>query len=1540
MSDLPKPIAATWARSTLISAVTAGLMILGVALSAPASAAPQPGNGEIVGTITEVGTGAPVSPANVDIYRAGARGLAYYDSVPANSSGGYYADLQPGTYRVCFSDVWWTSQTHVPTCFGGDSPESATDIVLAAGATEVANGELELRPTISGTVTGPGGTPLAGIEVTSQFFFAPHNHFHWTDFTTTQADGTYTVAAEPGESVISFSSSTGEYRAEFWDDQASEWTANEITVSAGQAVTGKDAVLARTAGISGTVTLPEGALRGDKRVRIIDPETGAVASSAAVAANGSYTAWGLEAGTYRVEFARVSGAAISAAEFFDGAAEATPGAADLITLGAHELRSGIDASLSVGGTVTGKLLDTHGAPLEGCEVEVHAATGDLISRFDETDSNGDFVVTGLSAGARLVQVHNWTGDCDGGVQFYDGDETLATEGGAAESITATLGGTSALGVLTYARGAAISGTLTLPEGALTNDRRVRLVDQASGDSIRTIRAGSDGAWSFEGLEAGSYRLEFSRISGQALAAAEFYDDIAEQAGTSGARVFEVGLGDVETGVNAGLAVGGALVGVLHSSHGETLPYCYVQAYTADGRLVTRGGYTDEAGAFSVGGLSTGDYLLKVDASRSESCDGGDKYAVGSGGAMSNVSGDAVPFSVTRGAVTDLDAPLVYTRGGRVEGTVELPAGATRVDTSVRLLDAETGEVVVDSRAWRENVADGNTFTYFMSGLPTGSYKLSFGRLSGVALSAATFHDGVAQGEGFGAGDTINVTAGETTSLSPASAPIGSTLSGKVVNGDGAGILGCVVQAFTMDNRLVTRSDRTDDTGVFTVTGLSAGDYLLRVAPGGGCRGGLQYRQSGTGTLSGQLPAADPVTVPATGNTEIAQALVYADGVSISGTITVPVALNDHWVPISLVDVATGDTVDGTWVGATTQYSFRNLAPSTYRVEIARDSLPTMVAAAFYDNVDEGAGADAVTEITVEPGVDLGGVDQTLKVGGTLDATLVDGEGSPEETCSLTAHRPDGTLSSRDGFTMTDGEIWLKGLTTGDYRLAVECGGVTRHYTGGSHLSLDEAEAETFHATLGQPATIQPQLVFGDAPVPPVENTEVPAISDTTPQVGQTLTATAGTWNPEPDSTTFQWIADGEPIGGATESTYAVTAADLGSKLSVEVSAVKADHTTGTATSPETTAVAPGTIANTAAPAIDDTTPEVGDTLTATAGTWSPTAGSTAFQWLADGEPIDGATESTYTVVTGDIGTAISVEVTASKDGYASATEASDETAAVVGPDVPFAAAPVPTITGTVKVGETLTAHTGEWDPQPTFSYQWLSNGQPIAGATSSTYTLKAAETFTAIQVGVVGTKDGYDDTTRISAGTEAVAPGQIANNSPATISGAAVVGSTLTAGNGTWTPSPTSYLYQWHANGQPIAGATGPTFTVPASLAGQAVQVGVVAQREGYHAGASVSAGVPIAQAQPLAFVFGGEPRMVGINRVRRVLSYVAPSISPAPAAVSYQWMRNGAPIAGATNARYRVRRPDRRKVISLRVTYARAGYATVVKVTNGKRIR
>ena len=254
------------------------------------------------------------------------------------------------------------------------------------------------------------------------------------------------------------------------------------------------------------------------------------------------------------------------------------------------------------------------------------------------------------------------------------------------------------------------------------------------------------------------------------------------------------------------------------------------------------------------------------------------------------------------------------------------------------------------------------------------------------------------------------------------------------------------------------------------------------------------------------------------------------------------------------------------------------------------------------------------------------------------------------------------------------------------------------------------------------AQITPIEVAQAASAPPPTaapvNISLPSITGT-PQVGQNLNASVGTWSNSPTGFTEQWLANGTAISGATSPTFVPTTAQVGENISVTVIASNAIGSSAGATSATVGPVTAATVAaptNTVAPTISGS-PIVGDTLTATTGTWT---GSPTFaeQWLANGTAISGATGLTFVPTSGQVGDNISVEVTASNSG--GSTQA---TSATVGPVTAAATAPVnsvaPVISGTPQVGDTLTASTGTWSgsPTPTFAFSWNGVGSPTNAST-------------------------------------------------------------------------------------------------------------------------------------------------------------------------------------------------------------------------------
>ncbi len=89
---------------------------------------------------------------------------------------------------------------------------------------------------------------------------------------------------------------------------------------------------------------------------------------------------------------------------------------------------------------------------------------------------------------------------------------------------------------------------------------------------------------------------------------------------------------------------------------------------------------------------------------------------------------------------------------------------------------------------------------------------------------------------------------------------------------------------------------------------------------------------------------------------------------------------------------------------------------------------------------------------------------------------------------------------------------------------------------------------------GPVQTVTATVVSGDDSGTPPSNTGLPVVSGT-PAVGATLSASPGSWSGDmPQTYAYQWMRDGQPIDGATSSTYVVSAVDQGHQLAVSVMA--------------------------------------------------------------------------------------------------------------------------------------------------------------------------------------------------------------------------------------------------------------------------------------------------------------------------------------------------------------------------------------------------
>lgn len=453
-------------------------------------------------------------------------------------------------------------------------------------------------------------------------------------------------------------------------------------------------------------------------------------------------------------------------------------------------------------------------------------------------------------------------------------------------------------------------------------------------------------------------------------------------------------------------------------------------------------------------------------------------------------------------------------------------------------------------------------------------------------------------------------------------------------------------------------------------------------------------------------------------------------------------------------------------------------------------------------------------------------------------------------------------------------------------------GIRATYTASNKLTIPTTASEVTVVTLtdisGKPT-----------------NTAVPVVTlpyANIPIVGATLTSTSGSWSAIPTVSliSYKWQKSNDSgtnwvdIPSATASTYLVSATDIGFILR---SSVTVANTNGSTTSNSAATGVTAPIYNIAAPVVRGLL-VVGQVLDASDGVWSsPYTINLSYTWRRDNSPISGAISPSYTLTESDIGTSISVQVTATTLlGSLSVLSGQRGLVTIVGNTV------LPVITGSLRVGGTLSVSTGTWIGTPASNtYQWQSsvNGtdwDSISGATNATFVIQANQAGLFLRAQVFGNKTSAASVVyRITASTlsTAMVPAlNIQNTAIPVVSGAWTEGTTISTTTGSWSATGT-YTYQWQSSSDnstwaDISGATSSSFVLTSSEASKFVRVQIVNTTSSgagiAHSASRSKVGAPFNTALPA---------ITGTLKIGSTQTVSTGTWSNTPTSYSYQWQKS-----------------------------------------------
>jgi VCBS repeat-containing protein len=937
---------------------------------------------------------------------------------------------------------------------------------------------------IAGTVTGPGGTPLDGIEV-NLYVQVPSENSPQSLWQLTQVgqtrEGAYEFTNLPaGAYRLKFHDQYSVHAIQFYPGVSRFEDAFTINLTADETVQNINAQLQLRGAIAGRVTNDRGepiVFMGVFAYRyVLEPTTGELLllyeQQTMTDEQGYYQLCCLNLDSYLLRFDGSFNHPFYMAGYYDNvltAAEATP----VVVL--EDTTTVVNFKVANASRITGRVTNLENEPLPNMSVRLYRFLDDQLGwHFGETtttNQEGDYTLEGISPGVYRVEFFHDALGPEHINQFYANADTIETATDITVPISATIAGINAQLKPT----AAITGTVRNQQGESLASMQVRAWVHVSTPEytglaiVLETMSDEQGRYKLAGLEPAAYLVEVSDAGLPGIYESVYYPHGRTVEEATWITVTE---SIVTPNIDFALRKLGEIHGRVTDEAGNPLSDIRIEVARKAGEYwegVSQAFWivTDSNGQYQVRGLPGGRYRVDFSDSRIPVFYVNETY--------DNIPVGGTPTEIVLeeyATVTGIDAQL--TAKGQITGTVTTGTGEPIPQVSVT---AYQRVVAGENIMWLNiNEGDPNRQTdeagsYRVSGLDAGIYRLSFHHvLSPPQYATEFYHDA----QSLETAKDIEVALNTTVTNINIQLAATARIRGRVTDEQGVGVGSLLVHPYRLrpsgppseySSWELQNGSYTNEAGEYELVGLMPGIYRIHFDHVNDWE--FKPQRYATEYYDNVATLLDAVDISVTAGSTVSRidaqlsrpgeitGIVRDESNHPLGNVSVQLYRQVPWLLSYL-------PLDSTLTDETGAYRFERVNTGTYRIGFSGND-QNSYQFEYYNNAPS---LEDGTDIVLGIGESASGIDAELFRNGRVVGRVTDASGAPLSGVAVTPYRyvrhEDGSEewvreSHLSNYIDFYGNYTLFQLPAGRYRIGFEQGGYLSEFYDNAWLEIDATE---------------------------------------------------------------------------------------------------------------------------------------------------------------------------------------------------------------------------------------------------------------------------------------------------------------------------------------------------------------------------------------------------------------------------------------------------------------------------------------------------